>query len=113
MSSSVPGQVATEWVACGASVTGTDHQRRGLGCDDAYSFGVVGDFVVAAVADGAGSVTGTSAWGAHAACRSVLDDALQPGVIRDFHSGGTDDADALIRWLFDRGSMVKGGGRVC
>ena len=38
-----------EWMACGASVTGEMHQRRGLGCDDAYSYGVAGDFVVAAV----------------------------------------------------------------
>lgn len=98
----VPGEMAPDWVTCGASVTGTDHRRRGLGCDDAYSVGAIGDFVVAAVADGAGSVTGTSAWGAYAACRSVLDDALQSGVMHDFACGETEFADRLIRWLFDR-----------
>ncbi|WP_396910887.1 PP2C family serine/threonine-protein phosphatase [Mycolicibacterium sp.] len=88
------------WAACGASVTGSLHQLRGLGCDDAYSFGVVGDFVVAAVADGAGSVSGTSAWGAHVACQSVLDDAMRPTFIDQYRSASPDDAAALVRLLF-------------
>lgn len=88
---------APRWAACGASVTGQDHQRRGLGCDDAYSYGITGDFVVAAVADGAGAVTGTSAWGAYTACQSVLADGLQPSVVDSFHRS---DADQLMRWLF-------------
>lgn len=91
-----------EWAACGASATGAMHQRRGQGCDDAYSYGVAGDFVVAAVADGAGSVSGTSAWGAYAACQSVLDDAMWPGFVRDFQAGSADQHAAQMRWLFDR-----------
>jgi hypothetical protein len=90
-----------EWAACGASVTGEVHQRRGLGCDDAYGYGVAGHFVVAAVADGAGSVSGTSAWGAHAACQGVLDHAMWPEFIRDFHTGSAQYGESQMRWLFD------------
>jgi hypothetical protein len=89
------------WLACGASVTGSEHERRGLGCDDAYAYGIVGDFVVAAVADGAGSVSGTSAWGSYAACQSVLLDAMQPRFVRDFRSAPAEHAERLMRWLFD------------
>lgn len=60
-----------EWAVCGASVAGSEHLRRSLGCDDAFSYGHVGDFIVAAVADGAGSVSGTSAWGSYIACQAV------------------------------------------
>ena len=90
-----------EWAACGASVSGAVHQQRGLGCDDAYSYGVAGDFVVAAIADGAGSVSGTSAWGAYAACQSVLEDAMGPTFIRDFHSGAV-GPESQMRSLFER-----------
>uniref|UniRef100_A0A5Q5CBS7 PPM-type phosphatase domain-containing protein n=1 Tax=Mycobacterium sp. (strain JLS) TaxID=164757 RepID=A0A5Q5CBS7_MYCSJ len=89
---------APRWAVCGASVTGQEHERRGLGCDDAYSYGVAGNYVVAAVADGAGAVTGTSAWGAYAACQSVLTDGLQPAFVENFRSG---DPEQLMRWLFD------------
>lgn len=89
------------WSACGASVTGAMHQQRGLGCDDAYSYGVAGDFVVAAVADGAGSVSGTSAWGAYVACQSVLGDALQPTFIESYRKATAEHAQKLLRWLFD------------
>jgi len=95
------GQTAFRWAACGASVTGQEHQRRGLGCDDAYSFGIAGDFVVAAVADGAGSVTGTSAWGAWVACRGVLADALQPEFLESYRRREPGHAERLVRWLFD------------
>ncbi|MGH3676938.1 MAG: PP2C family serine/threonine-protein phosphatase [Mycobacterium sp.] len=90
-----------EWLVCGASVTGSLHEQRGLGCDDAYGYGVVGDFVVAAVADGAGSVTGTSAWGSYAACQSILLNAMQPRFIHDFHTAPGEYAETLMRWLFD------------
>lgn len=89
---------APRWAVCGASVTGQEHERRGLGCDDAYSYGVAGDFVVAAVADGAGAVTGTSAWGAYAACQSVLADGLHPAFVDSFRSG---NAEQLMRRLFE------------
>lgn len=100
--SSDPWQAEPEWAACGASVTGREHQRRGLGCDDAYGYGVFGTFVVAAVADGAGSVTGTSAWGAYSACQSVLEDGTQRDFIDSFRTCGPDEAARLVRWLFDR-----------
>jgi hypothetical protein len=93
---------ALVWAACGASVTGALHEQRGLGCDDAYSYGVAGDFVVAAVADGAGSVSGTSAWGAYAACQSVLEHAMWPSFIRDFHTMSAQYGESQIRWLFDK-----------
>lgn len=89
------------WSVCGASVTGSMHQQRGLGCDDAYSYGVAGDFVVAAVADGAGSVSGTSAWGAYVACQSILGDALQPAFIESYRKATAELAEKLLRWLFD------------
>ncbi len=90
-----------EWTACGASVVGSEHRRRGLGCDDAYSYGILGDFVVAAVADGAGSVTGTSAWGAYVACRGVLKDAMNPDFVDRFRAGSIEQATQLMRSLFE------------
>jgi hypothetical protein len=92
---------ALDWTACGASVTGAQHASQGRGSDDAYGYGVGGGFVVAAVADGAGSVTGTSAWGAHIACRGVVDDAFHPNFIRAFRAGSAPDAEVLMRRLFD------------
>lgn len=77
------------------------HVRKGLGCDDAFGYAVTGDFIVAAVADGAGSVSGTSAWGSYAACQSVLRDASDPGFIDDFRAGTADRGQILMRWLFD------------
>jgi hypothetical protein len=97
-----------QWAVCGASVTGAQHQRRGLGCDDAYSFGVAGEFVVAAVADGAGSVTGTSAWGSYLGCQSVLADAMRSRFIADFQATPVEEREHLLRWLFDRATQ-----RVC
>jgi hypothetical protein len=74
---------------------------RGQGCDDAFGYGVVGDYVVAVVADGAGSVTGTSAWGSHTACQSVLNAAMSPKFIGDFHMATAEDGIDVMRWLFD------------
>jgi hypothetical protein len=89
-----------EWAACGASATGSEHIRRGLGCDDAYGYVVAGDFVAAVVADGAGSVTGTSAWGSYAACQSVLHRVTTPRFIGHFRSATAAEADQMMRWLF-------------
>ncbi|CAM3656164.1 protein phosphatase 2C domain-containing protein [Mycobacterium frederiksbergense] len=90
-----------EWAVCGASVTGQQHLKHGLGCDDAYSYGVAGDLVIAAVADGAGSVSGTSAWGSYVACQSVLRNAMRSRFRRDF---ATDPSThpAQMRWLFEQ-----------
>jgi len=90
-----------QWSVCGASVTGSQHISRGLGCDDAFGYGVAGDFVVAVVADGAGSVTGTSAWGAYSACQSVVGAAMGAEFIGKFHSAAPRDGYAIMRWLFE------------
>lgn len=89
-----------EWAACGASVTGSQHVSRGLGCDDAFAYGHVGDFMVAAVADGAGSVSGTSAWGSYTACQEVLNLVMHTEFISGFRAASVADADAMMRWLF-------------
>jgi hypothetical protein len=91
-----------QWGVCGASVIGSEHERRGLGCDDAYCFGITQDFVVAAVADGAGSVTGTSAWGAYTACQSVLANAMRSRFIREFRSSTPAEAEQMLRALFEK-----------
>lgn len=91
-----------EWAACGASVTGSQHIKNGLGCDDAFAYGQIGDFIVAAVADGAGSVSGTSAWGSYTACQTVVDLCMQPAFIDGFKAASESDADAMMRWLFTR-----------
>jgi hypothetical protein len=58
-------------------VPGNSHIDSGRGSDDAYAYALAPDGrgVVIAVADGAGSRSGTSALGAFAACRAVLADA--------------------------------------
>lgn len=90
-----------EWIACGASVTGSQHIKNGLGCDDAFGYGVADDFVVAVVADGAGSVSGTSAWGSFAACQSVLKRGMGDQFMSAFRRAAVDDADDIMRWVFD------------
>lgn len=90
-----------EWAVCGASVTGATHSRLGLGCDDAYAYGITGDLIVAAVADGAGSVSGTSAWGAYTACQSVARNALRSSFVRSFAADPSGHHDQM-RWLFER-----------
>lgn len=90
-----------EWAVCGASVTGSQHLKHGLGCDDAYGYGVTGGLVVAAVADGAGSVSGTSAWGSYVACQSVLRNALRRGFRRSF-AADPSRHPAQMRWLFEQ-----------
>jgi hypothetical protein len=90
-----------EWAVCGASVTGQLHLKHGLGCDDAYGYGVTGDLVVAAVADGAGSVSGTSAWGSYVACQSVVKNAMRSRFRRDFSTDPGTRA-AQMRWLFEQ-----------
>ena len=62
------------WSVAAASVAGNSHTAAGRGSDDAYAYTLVdgGLGIVAAVADGAGSKTGTSAWGSFAACQVVV-----------------------------------------
>lgn len=65
------------WRVTAASVPGTSHIDSGRGCDDAFAYVVAPDGrgVVIAVADGAGSRSGTSALGSFAACRAVVAEA--------------------------------------
>lgn len=71
-----PGTDRT-WRVTAASVPGTSHVDSGRGCDDAFAYMVApdGHGVVIAVADGAGSRSGTSALGSFAACRAVVAEA--------------------------------------
>ena len=56
----------------GGRVTGPSHMKAGKGCDDAFAWISFPEGAqVLAVADGAGSVTGTSAWGSWAATQFV------------------------------------------
>ncbi|MFX0578326.1 PP2C family serine/threonine-protein phosphatase [Nocardia nepalensis] len=98
----VPGGLGRQWSVCGASVTGREHRKNGLGCDDAFAYGTMGDFVVAAVADGAGSVTQTSAWGSHTVCGGVVADVLTPWFAERFASieGDGQAAEDLMESLF-------------
>ena len=59
------------WIVCSASAPGTSHLRRGIGGQDQACFRVEPGFLVAAVADGAGSAA-NSALGALAATRQAL-----------------------------------------
>lgn len=59
------------WQAVGASVQGTSHAAEGLPCQDAHAIAHVGDGVVAAVCDGAGS-SPYAALGASVGAESVV-----------------------------------------
>jgi hypothetical protein len=61
-----------DWRVLGGSVTGFLHVENGLGCDDAHGWKIEPGRAILAVADGAGSRTGTSAIGAHVAVRAIL-----------------------------------------
>lgn len=60
------------WRLLGGSVAGSLHRRLGRGCDDAFGWHADDTVVVAATADGAGSRSGTSAFGAFTAVSAVL-----------------------------------------
>jgi len=82
----------------GASVRGTSHVRRGVGCEDAFAWRTAGHLTVLAVADGAGSRSPTSALGSYSAVRAVTA-AVDDGQFRDaYHLGGPSG----LRWLFHR-----------
>lgn len=74
-----PADGPLPWSVAAASVAGNSHTAIGRGSDDAYSYALVdgGTGLVAAVADGAGSKTGTSAWGSFTACQVVAERAAE------------------------------------
>lgn len=86
----------------GARATGPAHAREGRGCDDAFAWRQYGDAVqVLAVADGAGSVSGTSAWGSWAATQFVIHDDVARGLVIDLmRATNRDEAGRSLRLLF-------------
>ncbi|WP_280503596.1 PP2C family serine/threonine-protein phosphatase [Nocardia farcinica] len=92
------------WAVSGASVAGEAHIRKGLGCDDAFAYATIGDLVVAAVADGAGSVTQTSAWGSYTVCDRVVTTVCSPVFLDWFGdvARGEEPAERPMRWLFEQ-----------
>lgn len=87
----------------GARVTGPSHVAAGQGCDDAFAWRQFGNSgLVLAAADGAGSVSGTSAWGAWAATQFVAGQPVAQNLILDLEAtnGTTDAADPILRLLF-------------
>lgn len=87
----------------GASVTGPSHVLAGLGCDDAFAWRQFGDSaLVLAAADGAGSVSGTSAWGSWAATQFVASLPVARNLVLDLAATGetTEAAEPILRLLF-------------
>ncbi|MDT3442793.1 PP2C family serine/threonine-protein phosphatase [Pseudofrankia sp. BMG5.37] len=93
-----PGRRPAGWRLLGASVTGASHLRRGVGREDAFAWRRAGRLIVAAVADGAGSRSPTSAIGSHTAVRAATA-AVDDGQFLDaFGRGG----ESALHWLFAR-----------
>ncbi len=86
------------WSVAAASVAGNSHTAVGRGSDDAYSYALVsgGTGLVAAVADGAGSKTGTSAWGSFTACQVVA--AHADGLVASVRTKS--EAESALRNVF-------------
>lgn len=86
----------------GARVTGPGHAAVGMGCDDAFSWRQFGNSVqVLAVADGAGSVSGTSAWGSWAATQFVTREDVALPLIRDLANATSDEeVKKILKILF-------------
>lgn len=85
--------MAGRWSVLHASVAGTSHQRRGQPCQDAVFAGEERDILVAACADGAGSVSRAEE-GAKLACRSAVVAALS-----DIREGFPLHLDRLRGWV--------------
>jgi hypothetical protein len=52
-----PSGLSNTWRVVGASVQGQSHRRAGQACQDAHRWQVVGEILIVAVADGAGSAS--------------------------------------------------------
>src|SRR5438045_2719653 len=72
------------WAALGDSVAGTSHRARGVPCQDAFRFSAFGEWLVIAVADGAGSASHSDV-GATLACDEFIRRvaALDPAMLID------------------------------
>jgi hypothetical protein len=89
--------VATGWRLSGVTIAGSSHVDSGRGADDAFAFCISYDrsSVVAVVADGAGSRTGTSAFGSYEACRAVVLRAVELAEAAD-----ASDTEVVVRSVF-------------
>lgn len=88
----------------GACVKGPSHVVAGQGCDDAFAWRQFGDSaMVLAAADGAGSVSGTSAWGSWAATQFVASWPVARNLVLDLAatSGTSEEAEPILRLLFN------------
>jgi hypothetical protein len=86
------------WRIAGASVEGTSHATRGDACQDFHKFRTVGDTVIAAAADGAGSAS-KGLDGAKMVCDSFI-----RNVASYFAKGGRIDhltEEFVSRWTAD------------
>lgn len=93
------------WRIAGASVEGTSHSERGDACQDFHRFKSVGDVVIAAAADGAGSAS-NGLDGAKMACASFIKN------VADYFSQGGKigqlNEDFIARWIADiQGRIVR------
>src|SRR5690349_8763713 len=78
------------WTVLGESVTGTSHRVRNVPCQDAFrlrTFGATGEWLVMAVADGAGSAS-HSETGATLACDELVQRVEAAGPDNLFTRGG-------------------------
>ncbi|MGY4856850.1 PP2C family serine/threonine-protein phosphatase [Cryobacterium sp. AP23] len=97
---------AQEWFVVGASVPGTSHLDAGIGCDDAFAYVLPGGGVaLAAVSDGAGSRSGTSALGAYSACQAIVAAATRPEFVSTVSAEDADQLERRMRLLFQEALM--------
>jgi hypothetical protein len=94
----------TDWRVIGASVAGSAHIKRGLGCDDAHGWHVGDGLAIVAVADGAGSRSGTSAIGSQVAVEAVLLAATSSGFLDRY---GAQPEEATARVLGDAAGRLS------
>ena len=86
----------------GGRVTGIKHTKAGEGCDDAFAWiSFSNGAQVLAVADGAGSVTGTSAWGSWAATQFVTLEPVARSLVEELAAATNKDrASYILRLAF-------------
>lgn len=85
------------WRIRAATVAGASHVEADIGGDDAYAYALApSGGVVVAVADGAGSRSGTSAHGAYAACQAIV--ALADDLLTAVDGPG--DAEQALQHAF-------------
>ena len=90
----------------GGRVTGIKHTKAGEGCDDAFAWiSFSNGAQVLAVADGAGSVTGTSAWGSWAATQFVTLEPVARSLVEQLAAATNKDRASYILRLAFRSAL--------